>query len=103
MFQITFTISSPKKLDFSKCRRIAVRGYTFTGLSSVVSGDVLDCGRVEHAHIVPRVVLDAVGEQKHNTGVCNSLCIIECLMLLAHFSDVSTIYHDRAVISWKIY
>ncbi|XP_062576068.1 uncharacterized protein LOC134237945 [Saccostrea cucullata] len=60
-YKIKFTIKLSGKLDFSKCRRLTVRGYNKAGLSSTISGDIKDCSNP--LLITPKVVIDAVGTQ----------------------------------------
>ncbi|XP_061177042.1 uncharacterized protein LOC133185758 [Saccostrea echinata] len=60
-YKIEFTIPLSGKLDFSKCRRLTVRGYNKAGLSSTVSGDIKDCS--DPLLITPNIVIDAVGPQ----------------------------------------
>ncbi|XP_061176006.1 uncharacterized protein LOC133184957 [Saccostrea echinata] len=58
-YKIEFTITLSGNLDFSKCRRLTVRGYNKAGLSSTVSGDIKDCS--DPLLITPNIVIDAVG------------------------------------------
>ncbi|XP_071082513.1 uncharacterized protein [Haliotis cracherodii] len=61
---MTFHVLLPQRLDFSKCRRLAVRGYNKVGLSTTVSADVRDCAADDPAVVVPAIVIDAVGARK---------------------------------------
>ncbi|XP_071084119.1 uncharacterized protein [Haliotis cracherodii] len=62
--KIRFQITLPQHLDFTKCRRVAVRGYNRVGLYATVSADVKDCAAFDPVYIVPSVVLDAIGKAK---------------------------------------
>ncbi|XP_071079258.1 uncharacterized protein [Haliotis cracherodii] len=59
--QVLFTISLSRPLDFSKCRRLAVRGYNKVGHSTVVSADVRNCSAFDPLLVKPSLVIDAVG------------------------------------------
>ncbi|XP_046557195.1 uncharacterized protein LOC124266447 [Haliotis rubra] len=56
-----FQITLPKQLDFTKCRRLTVRGYNVVGMYSTTSADVKDCNAYDPRNVVPAVVVDAVG------------------------------------------
>ncbi|XP_067684738.1 uncharacterized protein [Haliotis asinina] len=61
---MTFQVYLPKHLDFSKCRRLVVRGYNKVGLSTTVSADVRDCAAYDPAVVVPAIVIDVVGARQ---------------------------------------
>ncbi|XP_046570853.1 uncharacterized protein LOC124279103 [Haliotis rubra] len=61
---MTFHVHLPKHLDFSKCRRLAVRGYNKVGLSTTVSADMRDCAAYDPAVVVPSIVIDVVGARQ---------------------------------------
>ncbi|KAK7500517.1 hypothetical protein BaRGS_00008092 [Batillaria attramentaria] len=56
-----FTVSVPSALSFHECLGVSLRGMNKAGLVSEVTADVMDCQAVDPALIVPRQVLDAVG------------------------------------------
>ncbi|XP_062606252.1 uncharacterized protein LOC134268062, partial [Saccostrea cucullata] len=62
-FHMEFTIPLTGNLDFSKCRRLTVRGYNKAGLYSTVSADIRDCSAFNPLLIKPNIVIDAVGAQ----------------------------------------
>ncbi|XP_067663316.1 uncharacterized protein [Haliotis asinina] len=64
--KISFTVNLPKRLHFTKCRRLSVRGYNHAGLHTTVSADVKECAAYDPPNIVPAVVLDVIGENKEN-------------------------------------
>ncbi|XP_067663255.1 uncharacterized protein [Haliotis asinina] len=64
--KIRFTVNLPKRLHFTKCRRLSVRGYNHVGLHTTVSADVRECAAYNPLNIVPAVVLDVIGENKEN-------------------------------------
>ncbi|XP_046557202.1 uncharacterized protein LOC124266452 [Haliotis rubra] len=59
-----FQIFLPKQLDFTKCRRLTVRGYNVVGMYSATSADVKDCNAYDPRNVVPAVVVDVVGTAK---------------------------------------
>ncbi|XP_071088930.1 uncharacterized protein [Haliotis cracherodii] len=62
--KMRFQITLPKQLDFTKCRRLAVRGHNVVGIYSTTSADVRDCNAYDPRYIEPAVVVDAVGTAK---------------------------------------
>jgi hypothetical protein len=69
-----FEVELQGKFDFSKCRRLAVRGYNKAKLFSAVSVDIKNCEAVEHILISPKDVLDAVGEPEAQRG--SGSCVV---------------------------
>ncbi|XP_048243311.1 uncharacterized protein LOC124141844 isoform X1 [Haliotis rufescens] len=66
--KIKFQITLPQHLDFTKCRRVSVRGYNQAGLYTIVSADVKDCTAYDPPNIVSAIVLDVIGELKEDVG-----------------------------------
>ncbi|KAL4221421.1 hypothetical protein ACF0H5_019679 [Mactra antiquata] len=58
--QLNFTIALNGTITFTKCWRLAVRGYTKAGLSSVVSTEIRNCSNINEVR--PSIVIDAYGE-----------------------------------------
>ena len=48
-------------MDFSRCKRLSVRGYNKVRQYSVTSTEIEDCTAVNPTLIKPNVVIDAVG------------------------------------------
>ena len=48
-------------MDFSRCKRLSVRGYNKVRQYSMASTEIEDCTAVNPALIQPNVVIDAVG------------------------------------------
>ncbi|XP_041351011.1 uncharacterized protein LOC121369994 [Gigantopelta aegis] len=70
--EISFTVTLTGKLDFRKCRRLAIRGFNKVGLSTTISADVKNCSAFDPALVVPAVVIDVLGKDDGNgtiTGV----------------------------------
>ncbi|KAL3843250.1 hypothetical protein ACJMK2_021192 [Sinanodonta woodiana] len=63
---VSFNIDVPKNVSFTKCWQLAIRGYTHTGLSSVVSSDIRSC--TDRGTVRENVVLDVTGDQVINKG-----------------------------------
>nr|XP_034314147.1 uncharacterized protein LOC105348718 isoform X1 [Crassostrea gigas] len=61
-----FDVELEGEFDFSKCRRLAVRGYNKAKLFSSVSVDIKDCKAFDPILIKPKHVLDAVGKPDGN-------------------------------------
>ncbi|XP_067680773.1 uncharacterized protein [Haliotis asinina] len=72
--QVLFKISLPRPLDFSKCRRLAVRGYNKVGLSTMVSADVRNCSAFDPPLVKPSLVIDAIG-LKTAKGIGNDIAL----------------------------
>nr|XP_034332757.1 uncharacterized protein LOC105327902 isoform X2 [Crassostrea gigas] len=60
-YKLEFTIVLNGTFDFSKCRRLTVRGYNKAGLYSTVSSDIKNCSTFDPVLIKPNIVIDAVG------------------------------------------
>ena len=60
--QSRFTITLPRELSFHKCLIVTVRGTNRVGLVSLLTADVMDCEAVGPSLVVPRDVLDVVGQ-----------------------------------------
>jgi hypothetical protein len=57
-------------MDFTKCRKIYVRGYNKAGVWSTVSTEIKKCNiDVGDSLIVPNIVIDAVGKQEFSMGM----------------------------------
>ena len=74
--EISFNETLLDVIEFSKCWRVAVRGFTKAGLSSVVAGDILNCRDLSLVH--PSTVIDAIREPASSNGMSRinkKLCI----------------------------
>ncbi|XP_052707847.1 uncharacterized protein LOC128183063 isoform X2 [Crassostrea angulata] len=60
-YQMEFIISLDGSFDFSKCRKLTVRGYNKAGLYSTVSSEIKSCSAFDPVLIKPNIVIDAVG------------------------------------------
>ena len=58
-------------MDFSRCKRISIRGYNHARLTSVITKDIKDCNAFDPLLIVPNKVVDAVGKQQYDIGKTN--------------------------------
>lgn len=68
-----FTHTLSAEVEFSKCWRVAVRGYTKAGVTSTVTGDLQDCE--DYDLVRPSVVIDALGDPVEVEGMY-MLCLI---------------------------
>ena len=66
---MSFTVQLTRQLDFKKCLKVAVRGYSKAGLSSVVSSEIRNCSDVYE--VKPSLVIDAVGKPMPTPGNLN--------------------------------
>ncbi|XP_021356985.1 uncharacterized protein LOC110452658 [Mizuhopecten yessoensis] len=64
--KMTFELSLTGEMDFSRCKRLSVRGYNKANLWSVVSSQILDCAAFAPILINPNTIIDAVGEQEYD-------------------------------------
>jgi len=55
-------------MDFSKCKRLSVRGYNKVKLWSAVSSEIKLCKSFDPKLIVPNIVIDAFGSTDYNFG-----------------------------------
>lgn len=72
--QVVFTHTLPAEVEFSKCWRVAVRGYTKAGVTSTVAGDLQDCK--DYDLVRPSLVIDALGDPGKVTGMSLFLSMI---------------------------
>ena len=72
--QVTFTQTLSAEVEFTKCWRVSVRGYTKVGLSSVVGGDLQDCE--DYTLVRPSSVIDAIGDPITVDGTLNTSIVI---------------------------
>ena len=71
ILQIKFIIPLNTSMDFTKCRKIYVRGYNKAGVWSTVSTEIKKCIIDDgNSLIVPNIVIDAIGRQDFSMGVC---------------------------------
>ena len=57
-------------MDFTKCRKVYVRGYNKAGVWSTVSTEIMKCNIDDgNSLIVPNIVIDAVGKQEFSMGM----------------------------------
>ncbi|KAK3612522.1 hypothetical protein CHS0354_024494 [Potamilus streckersoni] len=63
---VSFIIDVSENVSFTKCWQLAIRGYTRTGLSSVLSNDIRSCS--ERGSIRENFVLDVTGDQVISKG-----------------------------------
>jgi hypothetical protein len=70
ILQIKFNIPLNTSMDFTKCRKIYVRGYNKAGVWSTVSTEIKKCIVDDgDSLIVPNIVIDAVGKQEFSMGM----------------------------------
>lgn len=67
--QMEFIISLDGSFDFSKCRKLTVRGYNKAGLYSTVSSEIKSCSAFDPVLIKPNIVIDAVGTPDPSRGI----------------------------------
>ena len=72
-----FDVELQGEFDFSKCRRLAVRGYNKAKLFSSVSVDIKDCKAFDPILIKPKHVLDAVGKPDGDRGY--TFCLLHVI------------------------
>ncbi|XP_076075248.1 uncharacterized protein LOC143046131 isoform X2 [Mytilus galloprovincialis] len=64
---VEFDITLFGEIDFSKCKRLYIRGANKAGVWSVVSTDLKQCHVVDsHSQIKARIVIDALGTADNN-------------------------------------
>jgi hypothetical protein len=57
-------------MDFTKCRKIYIRGYNKAGVWSTVSKEIKKCIVDDgNSLIVPNIVIDAIGKQEFSVGM----------------------------------
>ena len=57
-------------MDFTKCRKVYVRGYNKAGVWSTISTEIKKCNTDDdNSLIVPNIVIDAVGRQEFSAGM----------------------------------
>ncbi|XP_053401094.1 uncharacterized protein LOC123523194 isoform X2 [Mercenaria mercenaria] len=66
--EVTFTIDLEGDIQFTKCWKIAVRGYSKAGHSAIVSINIKNCSDIRE--IRPSIVIDAAGDHldQEHTG-----------------------------------
>ncbi|XP_055958832.1 uncharacterized protein LOC126829498 [Patella vulgata] len=60
--QFQFTINLDGEVDFSECRRLAIRIFNKAGLSTIISSDIKNCSAIDPVLITPAIVIDAIGQ-----------------------------------------
>ena len=69
MFQIQFFVPLNGTINFSKCRKLYIRGYNQAGIWATTSTELKQCTAKEGLSLIsPNIVLDAVGEQEYSLG-----------------------------------
>ncbi|XP_055958811.1 uncharacterized protein LOC126830508 [Patella vulgata] len=68
-----FSINLDGEVDFSECRRLAVRIFNKAGLSTIISSDIKNCSAVDPVLIIPAIVIDAIGQPLNNDPNTNEL------------------------------
>ncbi|CAC5375358.1 unnamed protein product [Mytilus coruscus] len=71
-FKTEIPLSS--EIDFAKCKHVTIRGTNKVGVWSVISAEIKQC-QVEDGHrqIVPRKVIDAIGDGEIDAGIGNNI------------------------------
>lgn len=64
-----FTILLDGLFDFSKCRRLTIRGYNKAGLYSTISSEIKNCSAFDPILVKPNIVIDAVGTPDRSRGI----------------------------------
>ena len=68
--QIKFIIPLTTSMDFTKCRKIYVRGYNKAGVWSTVSTEIKKCIIDDgNSLVVPNIAIDAIGGQEFSMGM----------------------------------
>ncbi|VDI80173.1 Hypothetical predicted protein [Mytilus galloprovincialis] len=64
---MSFRLSLNESIDFSKCRKVHVRGYNKAGMWSIVSSDIKNCHVMDSgSFIIPNIVVDAIGKPERS-------------------------------------
>jgi hypothetical protein len=64
-----FLIQFNSNFDFSKCRKLYIRGYNKAGVWSTVSTEIKKCNIEDgDSLIVANIIIDAIGRQEHRLG-----------------------------------
>jgi len=64
-----FLIQFNSSFDFSKCRKLYIRGYNKAGVWSTVSTEIKKCNVDDgDSLIVAHIVIDAIGRQEYSLG-----------------------------------
>ncbi|VDI13269.1 Hypothetical predicted protein, partial [Mytilus galloprovincialis] len=64
---VSFQLPLNGSIDYSKCRKIHVRGYNKAGMWSVVSSDIKNCHVTDSdSFIIPNLVVDAIGKPERS-------------------------------------
>lgn len=80
ILQLQFFIPLNSSIDFSKCRKVFIRGYNKAGIWSTMSKEIKTCSVKDgNSFIVPKLVIDAIGEQETNLGI---IVVIEQILFV---------------------
>ena len=64
-----FLLQFNSSFDFSKCRKLYIRGYNKAGVWSIVSTEIKKCNIKDgDSLIVANIVIDAIGKQEYSLG-----------------------------------
>lgn len=58
---MTFDVTLTGEMDFSKCKRVSIRGFNRVKMYSLVSTEIKQCDAFNPKLIVPNIVIDAKG------------------------------------------
>ncbi|KAK3801475.1 hypothetical protein RRG08_010055 [Elysia crispata] len=71
------TLTFNPATDFSVCRRIAIKGYNYVGMSATISREIQNCTAYNPLLIVPNKVVDAVGPQAGDLDYVGDSIVLE--------------------------
>ena len=67
--QFSFDIPLSDEINLDKCKKLWIKGFNKVGVSSDVSVDMKSCHVDEGPRqVIPKIVIDAVGEQDSSEG-----------------------------------
>ena len=67
--QFSFDIPLSDEINLDKCKKLWVKGFNKVGVSSDVSVDIKSCHVDDGpSQVIPKIVIDAVGEQDSSEG-----------------------------------
>jgi hypothetical protein len=67
--QFSFEIPLSDEINLDKCKKLWIKGFNKVGVSSDVSVDMKSCHVDEGPRqVIPKIVIDAVGEQDSSEG-----------------------------------
>ncbi|XP_063399976.1 uncharacterized protein LOC134684607 [Mytilus trossulus] len=74
---VTFDVTLTGEMDFSKCKRVSIRGFNRVKMYSLVSTQIKQCDAFNPKLIVPNIVIDAKGAPDSVDGVGNEIVLVK--------------------------